>query len=624
MVKKKEKHPLDARLLKKKIEGKEVSIFRVLEVEQEKALVIDGISAFMPKWIEINEIEEYEICTEEELQERTHVFLPDISSLHADALKLMHQRYNMIAGIVPFVSDEKMRSALIEQASAHFGFSKQSIRHYLCLYLIYQDMAVLAPQEKKEKALTQEEKNMRWALNKFYYNQNRNTLKTAYHLMLKEKYTDGEGKLLDSYPKYHQFRYFYSKTRKMQTYYIARDGVKDYQRNHRPLIGNGVQEFANMAGYGMLDATICDIYLVNEAKQIVGRPVLTFCVDGFSGLIMGYSLTWEGGMYSLRDMLLNVITDKKEHCKRFGIDITEEWNCYQMPSVLVTDRGSEYASETMEQLGDLGVSIVNLSSFRPELKSQVEKAFDVIQGYYKPYLKGKGVIESDFLERGKHDYRRDASLTMEQFETVLLHCILFYNSKRILEEFPYTEEMLEDGVKPYPNQIWKWCCENGRCNVIEVEKEQLVKVLLPRTNGVFTRSGLQVGKLHYHNPFYMEKYLQKRKERVMVAYHPDDVGEVWLIEHGAYSSFALIEKRYLEKSMEEVERMQNRQKALTKKERAVRLQGELDLAEHILTVRKQTESETASPANVKNIRKTRKKERSKAHKDFVKEVTVNG
>lgn len=375
MVKKKEKHPLDARLLKKKIEGKEVSIFRVLEVEQEKALVIDAISAFMPKWIEINEIEEYEICTEEELQERTHVFLPDISSLHADALKLMHQRYNMIAGIVPFVSDEKMRSALIEQASAHFGFSKQSIRHYLCLYLIYQDMAVLAPQEKKEKALTQEEKNMRWALNKFYYNQNRNTLKTAYHLMLKEKYTDGEGKLLDSYPKYHQFRYFYSKTRKMQTYYIARDGVKDYQRNHRPLIGNGVQEFANMAGYGMLDATICDIYLVNEAKQIVGRPVLTFCVDGFSGLIMGYSLTWEGGMYSLRDMLLNVITDKKEHCKRFGIDIKDDvWSASSLPSVFVTDRGSEYASKTMEQLADLGVSIVNLSSFRPELKSQVENS----------------------------------------------------------------------------------------------------------------------------------------------------------------------------------------------------------------------------------------------------------
>lgn len=115
--------------------------------------------------------------------------------------------------------------------------------------------------------------------------------------MLKEKYTDGEGKLLNSYPKYYQFRYFYSKTRKMQTYYISRDGVKDYQRNHRPLVGNGVQEFANMAGYEMLDATVCDIYLVNEAKQIVGRPVLTFCVDCFSGLIMGYSLKWEGGIY---------------------------------------------------------------------------------------------------------------------------------------------------------------------------------------------------------------------------------------------------------------------------------------------------------------------------------------
>lgn len=403
MIEKKSKHPLDASLLNKKIEGKEISILRVLEVREDKTiLVIDCISAFMPKWITVNEIEDYEPCVLEDLLERTKMILPEIGSFNPESKKLMHQRYNIIASILPFLSDERMRSALIDKASADFAMSKQSIRHYLCLYLIYQDMAVLAPQEKKEKSLTKDEKYMRWALNKFYYNQNKNTLKTAYNLMLKEKYTDGEGKLLSEYPKYHQFRYFYSKTKKMQTYYISRDGVKDYQRNHRPLIGNGVQDFASTVGYGMLDSTICDIYLVNEAKQIVGRPVLTFCVDGFSGLIMGYSLTWEGGMYSLRDMFLHVISDKKEHCKRFGIDITEEWNCCQMPAILVTDRVSEYASVNMEQLSDLGVSLINLSSFRPDNKSQVEKAFDVVQNYYKPYLKGKGIIEVDFQERGTY------------------------------------------------------------------------------------------------------------------------------------------------------------------------------------------------------------------------------
>ena len=33
------------------------------------------------------------------------------------------------------------------------------------------------------------------------------------------------------------------------------------------------------------------------------------------------------------------------------------------------------------------------------------------------------------------DYRKDACLTMRDFETVILRCILYYNSQRILENF---------------------------------------------------------------------------------------------------------------------------------------------------------------------------------------------
>ena len=51
----------------------------------------------------------------------------------------------------------------------------------------------------------------------------------------------------------------------MQTYYISRNGLKDYQKNNRPLLGDGIQEYASCVGMGMLDATVCDIYLVNDA-----------------------------------------------------------------------------------------------------------------------------------------------------------------------------------------------------------------------------------------------------------------------------------------------------------------------------------------------------------------------
>ena len=121
-------------------------------------------------------------------------------------------------------------------------------------------------------------------------------------------------------------------------------------------------------------------------------------------------------MYSLRNLMLNVIADKEEWCRKFGILIDRsQWDSNVLPGMMVTDMGMEYTSETFEQITELGVSLINLPAYRPELKGPVEKFFDLIQSEYKKYLKGKGVIEPDYQERGAHDYRKDACLTMLDF-----------------------------------------------------------------------------------------------------------------------------------------------------------------------------------------------------------------
>ena len=190
----------------------------------------------------------------------------------------------MIAPILFFIADDGMRSRPICSVAREHGVSKQTVRSYLCLYLSYMDVAALAPRRRKDdRVLTQDEKNIRWALNKFFYTTKKQSLTTAYTMMLKEKYCDALGVLAEEYPSYYQFRYFYRKTRNLQNFYISRDGLKNYQRNNRPLTGEGVQEFAPAVGMGMLDATVCDIYLVNDTGSLVGRPILTACVDAYSG-----------------------------------------------------------------------------------------------------------------------------------------------------------------------------------------------------------------------------------------------------------------------------------------------------------------------------------------------------
>nr|WP_294487056.1 Mu transposase C-terminal domain-containing protein [uncultured Anaerosporobacter sp.] len=591
------------------IKNSEGIIFRVLELNDNKLFVVDCNKKRMPFWINVEEVadcEEYELSALDEVIEQ-------------DALAKMNQRFTMIAEILPVLSSENERNYTIAEVSGRFTVSKQTLRSYLWRYLVFQDKRALAPvvREASEKQLSKDEKNIRWSLNKFYYTSHKCSLQYAYRMMLKEKYCDTDGRLIESYPSFHQFRYFYRKTRKLENQYISRYGLKYYQRNLRPCVGESVQTFASAPGAAaMFDSTICNIFLLDESKtNIVGRPILTICVDGFSGMILGYYLSWEGGVYSLRELMCNIIADKVEHCNRYGIAVAkDEWPS-QFPGCFVTDKGREYTSQTFSQLAELGVTIVDLPAYRPELKSSVERAFQGLDELMKPYLQGKGYIENDYQERGSKDYRAMASLNLIEFEAILLRCIIFYNNKRLMKDFPYTEQMIRDKVKPHPNDIWNWGFNNlPGCNLIEVDKSQLLLTLLPRAKGRFSRFGLTVNKLRYHNQAYKEMYLKGGE--IVAAYNPEDITYVFVINKGNYVRFNLIDTRFEGKSLSCVEDLKKEQGLIMKEAEVEKLQAEIDLARNIQIITSRGNNDNRS---IKDIRKNRQKETKRKHRDIIGE-----
>lgn len=603
---------------KNELMWKDGAILRALDQKDGEVLVIDCVRRAMPRWIRSSELVGYEECTEETLMEKTGIKPLPIEELNMQSRKVAYERYTMIAGVLPFIGNEKERGHIIRQIAEYTGKTSQTIRSFLCLYLAFQSIAALVPKKHAyERPLTEDEKNIRWALNQFFYTKNKNSLQTAYTLMLKARYCDSAGALLSKYPTIHQFRYFYRKHKKMQTYYISRDGLKAYQRNYRPLVGGGIQAFAPNVGIAMLDSTICDIYLVNDAGNLVGRPILTACVDAYSGLCCGYTLSWEGGVYNLRKLMEHVVEDKEQWCRQFGINIEKsDWDCSgALPGTLVTDMGSEYKSENFAQIAELGVTVINLPAYRPELKGAVEKFFDLIQGYFKPHLKGRGVIEPDYQERGAHDYRKDACLTMREFEKIVLRCVVYYNSRRIAAKFPYTEEMAAGGVKPCASSIWNWGKTQSGVNLIPVNSQQLSMVLLPRTVGKFSRCGLTVNKLRYHREGYTERYLMGGA--ATVAYNPDDVSGVWVVENGDYTKFSLVESQYNGKPLYDVQKQQETRKHLIKMAREDNLQAKVSLANHIRTI---AENTLCRPnGHMDSIRDTRRKEREKRHTNLMAE-----
>lgn len=562
--------------------------YRILNKRDESLLLLNCLHKEMPFVAETDFLDGFVEISFEQLLKLLKMEEVIYEDLVQEQKQVCHQRYTVISGVLPCYSYKPERTEAIKTAADIYKLSEQTIRLYLYKYLLFQDIAYLANQPKRKKVLTEDDKNFRWALNKYYYHWTKYSLQKTYYMMLKEKYTDSNGKLYQSYPTLNQFTYYYITHKNKQNTIIRRQGVTEYQKNYRPLLGNGTQSFADAVGYGMCDATMADVYLIDgNTGELKGRPVITVCIDAYSSFCMGYQISFEGGVSSLRDLMLNVAADKKEFCRQRGVNIkSEDWDTTKLPGVIISDNGREYTSETFGQITELGLSVINLPPYRPDLKGQVEKFFSLLQDTYKPFLTGNGFISMNTVQRGAPDYRKQACLTPEQFEQIVIYSILFYNNKRTVKNMFFDESFIEKN-KPYASDIFKYGQTLPGANLIDIECDTLYKTLLPRTEGNFTRKGLIVSGFRYKNEAFSREFVEGGS--VVVAYEPKDCSEVWLFRNGQYIPFVLIEKEYAGKSFTEGEELKKNQKDIINSGVKDSIQAQIDLAgkiEDIVSVAK--------------------------------------
>ena len=126
-------------------------IVRCLDSDEGKLLVIDCAKRTMPYWVDSCCLAGYEEVGQERLLERLRTTLPSIDKLSQEQQKTMHVRYATISPILASVGDESERRRQIHEASSLYEVSVQTVRHRLCDYLVFQDIAALAPPAKKVK-----------------------------------------------------------------------------------------------------------------------------------------------------------------------------------------------------------------------------------------------------------------------------------------------------------------------------------------------------------------------------------------------------------------------------------------------------------------------------------------
>jgi transposase InsO family protein len=468
-------------------------------------------------------------------------------------------------------------------------------------------------------------------LNRYFYNERNNSLKTTYELTLRDFFAtevvDENGVkipiLSNSIPTYHQFLYWYKQLNDGKKEIIKRRGTRTYQQNYRSIIGNSTDE-----GW-QIDSTQFDIYLVSSVNRdlIVGRPTLHMVIDAYTRIIMGISITFESlNSYSGEMIALaNSMTSKKEFCAKYGIKIEDSDWPYATPTKILADRGGLNGKHIENAITNLGITIQQTPPYHADYKGIIEQAFNQLNLKVKPFVDGVVVNGSRAKERGQQDYRLKANLTIDEFTKIIIKCILFHNNHHVMTDYVLDESMSEMNVQKIPIRIWEHYQKYGKGNLRTLPDEIIRTYLLPTDTALVTPKGISYRKLLFVGEYALRNSLFQKARidgnyRVKICYNPMDLSEVFLFdENGGLHKFTLLEHlhMYANKGIDEIEQLKKCEQEMDRKNKEKELQEKMKLYTEIEQIvkeaREKTEAEKdyskSKSQRLKGIKENQKNER---------------
>ncbi|HBJ2622775.1 TPA: transposase [Clostridium botulinum] len=456
-------------------------------------------------------------------------------------------------------------------------------------------------------------KHFQVSINKYYRNNNKLSLKETYMFMLSDFYSDIykedneiKHKVWDKsrIPTYNQFYYWFKKNENIKKDITFRESEKEFNLKHREILSNSKQETDGPGTRFQVDATIADVYVVSSLNRnrVIGRPIVYAIIDVYSRLITGIYVGLEGPSWIGAMMALdNMICDKVEFCKKYGIDIKEyQWPCKHLPEIIIADRG-EFEGYSVENLiNNLDVKIENTSPYRGDLKGIVERSFRTTNEKIKHTT--PGAIQKEFRKRGDRDYRLDATLTLEEFTKIYINIVLHHNSK-VIDKYPMDKEMIEDEIIPTPLQLWKWGIENRKGRLKTVNREVLRLNILPKGRASISRAGIRFKGLYYSSDKAIKEqwFIKNSVRNIDIVYDPRNINNIYIpYDNGLdYDECYLISTsiQYKDFILEEVIFNEELVTELREKENKEQNQNNIDLEKEIKKIVNKAKSEKENDVN---------------------------
>ncbi len=482
------------------------------------------------------------------------------------------------------------------------------------------------------------------ALQQFYYDRKKESLKETYTLMLKKYFSDelnvnGEKEYKiwdeDRIPTYEQFYYWYEKVKDSGKEFISRNSKTKYNLNKRELLSNSTIGIFGPGAKYQIDATVADVFLVSEImrERIIGRPIVYIVMDVYSRLIVGVYVglegpSWIGAMMSLD----NVVEDKMEFCSKYGVEISKvDWLDSYLPETILADRGEFEGYNPENIINNLNIKIENTPPYRGDLKGIVERKFRTINTKIKHTA--PGAIQKQFRERGDKPYWLDATLDLNQFTEIIIHLIINHNNS-IISDYPREQKMIEENVLPIPVKLWNWGLKNRRCGFTMRNRDIVRLNLLPKGKASLSRKGIRFKKAYYSSDKAIKEqwFINPSRRSIEVLYDPRDMNNIYIPEDKGleFTKCYLVEKseKYKNLCLDEVlfmNRIDAEQISLQKREQNQRNIDLEDKLESIITKAENVKSlfqTESSMKKTKGIKENRRLEKENNRKKELFELGV--
>lgn len=418
-----------------------------------------------------------------------------------------------------------------------------------------------------------------------YFDECKGSLRGAYDKMVSNLYVDGyresDGvvapipKPASETPSFRMFETAIKRDWDQHELEKRRIGDRAYLQTKRALNGSGRETTSGPGDRYQIDATLFDIYLVNQLHRswIIGRPVVYYVMDTFSTMIVGLFVgLWGPSWDCARLALMNAFADKVDFCRRYGIDITyADWPCDLLPNTLFADRQELLTNAAVGLRKNLNIHCEIAQGFRPDLKF-IESRFRILnltsQVHWLP-----GAVSKREKERSGRDYRLDAVLDLYQFTRILIKAIIHYNKFHLCPQHVMSHPALAKAtIDPTAISLWAWAADLGMGSLRrERNINHLRFSLLPTERVSVTEKGILFRGMHYESDRALKEnwFSVVRGEKVgkLEAAHDSSwTNEIWLRDSasGRFETARLrsFDSLYLNRRVEESEDYQAMKRAI--------------------------------------------------------------